>query len=238
MMRMRKTTMTGALCALGLALAFLLGAIGIADAGDKGGDKKGPAIAAPQPQYLLGPLDEVAKAGGWTGFHVDAAVGYHWTRSEFETQWDGGKTIDADNLLLTAGAGWDAQIGNVVLGIMADVTASDLDNTEWQWFVGARGGVLVSPKTLVYGLVGYTETIDGQLAFKVIDATRFKDIAGLTYGGGLEHIVAQGWSLKAEYRYVQFGDETAPSGVIDGLKDGTDVESGAHQVRFGISKRF
>jgi outer membrane immunogenic protein len=118
------------------------------------------------------------------------------------------------------------------------VTASDLNNTEWQWFVGARAGVLLTPKTLGYALVGYTETIDGQLAFKSIATTQFKDIAGFTYGGGVEQLLAQGWSIKAEYRYVQFGDETAPNGVKDGLKDGTDVESGAHQVRFGVLKRF
>lgn len=190
------------------------------------------------PKSGLVPVGEVAKAASWTGFHMDAYVGYGWNHSEF-TPWPGGDgAFNSKNVLLTAGVGWDAQLGNVVLGILADVTASDLDKTEWQWFVGARGGVLVTPKTLVYGLVGYTETIDGQLAFKAIDVTRFKDIAGLTYGGGIEHLFAQGWNLKAEYRYVQFGDETAPVGVKDGLKDGTDVESGAHQIRLGISKRF
>jgi outer membrane immunogenic protein len=187
---------------------------------------------------ILPEIPGVTVKGGWTGFHVDGSVGWGATRSEFETQWDGGKAINADNLLLTGGVGWDAQIGNMVLGVMADVTASDINDPEWQWFVGARAGMLVTPKTLVYGLVGYTETIDGQLAFKAIEATKFKDIAGLTYGGGIEHLYVQGWSLKAEYRYVQFGDETAPNGVKDGLKDGTDVESGAHQVRFGVSRRF
>jgi outer membrane immunogenic protein len=187
---------------------------------------------------ILPDIPGVTMKGGWTGFHLDGSAGWGATRSEFETQWDGDKAINADNLLLTVGFGWDAQVGNMVLGIMADVTASDINDPEWQWFVGARAGVLVAPKTLVYGLVGYTETIDGQLAFKAIATTQFKDIAGLTYGGGVEHLFAQGWSMKAEYRYVQFGDETAPAGVKDGLKDGTDVESGAHQVRLGISKRF
>jgi outer membrane immunogenic protein len=187
---------------------------------------------------ILPEIPGVTTKGGWTGFHVDGSVGYGWGRSEF-TPWSGGEgAFNSDNVLLTVGVGWDAQIGNMVLGVMADVTASDIDNTEWQWFVGARAGVLVAPKTLVYGLVGYTETIDGQLAFKSIAVTNFKDIAGLTYGGGIEHLYVQGWSLKAEYRFVQFGDETAPNGVKDGLKDGTDVETGAHQVRFGVSRRF
>jgi opacity protein-like surface antigen len=186
---------------------------------------------------ILPEIPGVTTKGGWTGFHVDGSMGWGATRSEFETG-GGSKSINADNVLITGGVGWDAQIGNMVLGIMADMTASDINNPEWQWFVGARAGVLVAPKALVYGLFGYSETIDGQLAFKSVAVTSFKDIAGLTYGGGIEHLYVQGWSLKAEYRYVQFGDETAPKGVIDGLKDGTDVESGAHQVRFGVSRRF
>lgn len=214
--------------ALGFVIAFLCLLVLTSPARADGPSKTGSIVGIPG----------VTTKGDWTGFHIDGYVGWSATRSEFETQWDGGKAINADDFLLTIGVGWDAQVGNVVLGIMADITASNINDTEWQWFVGARGGVLVAPKTLVYGLVGYTETIDGQLAFKAIEATHFKDIAGLTYGGGVEHQFAQGWSLKAEYRYVQFGDETAPKGVIDGLKDGTDVESGAHQIRVGVSKRF
>lgn len=222
----------GGVTGLGLVIMFLCLLILTSPAKADGPTKTGSIVGIPG----------VTMKGDWTGFHMDALVGYGWNRSDVteQTGWwhTGPATIDAANFMLTAGVGWDAQVGNVVLGVMADVTASNLNDTEWQWFVGARGGVLLAPKTLVYGLVGYTETIDGRLAFKSIETTRFKDIAGLTYGGGLEHIFAQGWSLKAEYRYVQFGDETAPDGVIDGLKDGTDVESGAHQVRIGISKRF
>jgi len=173
----------------------------------------------------------------WTGFHLDGSVGYGFTRTEFEAI-SGGGTLDKQNVLVSAGMGYDLQLSNIVLGVMADVTASHIDDPRWQWFAGVRGGVLLTPRTLAYGLVGYTEDIDGKLAFQSVEVTNIKDLAGLTVGGGLEHQFAQGWSAKAEYRYVSFGREHAPDGVIDGLVDGSSIDSGEHQVRLGLSKRF
>ncbi len=174
----------------------------------------------------------------WTGFHLDAGVGYGFTRTEFDAVADGTNTLDKQNVLISAGMGWDLQMSNIVLGVMADVTASHIDDPRWQWFAGARLGFLATPRTLVYGLVGYTEDIDGKLAFQAAEITSIKDLAGLTAGGGLEHCFGGGWCGKGEYRYVSFGREHAPDGVIDGLVDGSRIDSGEHQVRAVLSKRF
>jgi outer membrane immunogenic protein len=44
---------------------------------------------------------------------------------------------------------------------------------------------------------------------------------GWTIGGGLEHVFARGWSLKAEYLYFDLGDVTytgrATAGFVAGL---------------------
>jgi outer membrane immunogenic protein len=190
-----------------------------------------------QPGKIASPSQAVAQEPNWTGFHIDASAGYGFTRSEYDAIGAGTGTLNADNALLTLGFGWDAQISNMVLGVVADVTASDFTgDTQWQWFIGARAGVLLTPRTLVYALAGYTETIDGNLA--ILDAVDLKDIAGLTVGGGLEHMFGSGWSAKAEYRYVSFGREHAPNGVFDGLVDGSAIDTGEHTVRLGISKRF
>lgn len=173
----------------------------------------------------------------WTGFHIDAAVGYGFTRTEFEAIGSDGK-LNTENLVGTAGLGYDLQLSNIVVGLLADVTISDFQDIRGQWFVGARGGVLLTPRTLAYALAGYTEEIDGKLAFQAVDTTKLQDMAGLTLGGGLEHMMSGGWAAKAEYRYVSFGREHAPEGVIDGLVDGSRIDSGEHQVRLGLSKRF
>jgi outer membrane immunogenic protein len=174
----------------------------------------------------------------WTGFYAGASVGYGFTRTEYDSVADGTGTLSKENVLGTAGIGWDLQMSNMVVGIMADITARDVSDPSYQWFIGARGGVLITPRTLVYALAGYTEELDGTLAFKSADTTKLQDLAGLTLGGGLEHMLAPGWTAKAEYRYVSFGREHAPDGAIDGLVDGSKIDSGEHQVRLGVNRRF
>lgn len=199
------------------------------------------------PSAIAGPLGSIG-SGPWTGFYVGGGVGGAWTKSEFTEQWNGDQSLSKDNLLGTAVAGFDVQPWpGFLVGIMGDITVSDMSkaratgsamDADWQWFVGVRLGVLPQPKTLVYGYVGYTEAIDGELSFKSNwDKTKW-DIAGLTYGGGVEHIFYGNWAARLEYRYTQLGDHTAPNGVIDGLKDGTDVDSGSHAVRAVVLYRF
>jgi outer membrane immunogenic protein len=227
---------------IGVALACLavLGfiALGIARADSP---TKAGKVAAPIP------VAAVAEVSQWTGCYVGGSVGYGWTRSEATSVFDGEQTLSKDNVLLSPTVGCDVQLGlGAVVGAMADVSWSDLSkawesgsalDAEWQWFIGARAGVLLQPKTLVYGLVGFT-SLDGGLSFDAIDKTSFGDLKGLTLGGGVEHVIGAGWSAKLEYRHIQLGSHTAPSGELDGLVDGTDVDSAAHQLRLGMLYRF
>ncbi len=80
-----------------------------------------------------------------------------------------------------------------------------------RWMVSAlaRGGFLVSPTTLAYGLVGWTgaqfeyENVTDNLFYQPED--RFW-ANGITFGGGVEQKLAPNWSLRAEYRYTDFSD--------------------------------
>jgi len=195
----------------------------------------------PSKGKIAAPITQAAAQdapASWSGFYAGASVGYGFTRSEFDAVADGTSTLSKENVLGTVGIGWDLQMSNMVVGIMADITASDPQDVSYQWFIGARAGVLITPRTLVYALAGYTEEIDGKLAFQAADTTNLQNLAGLTLGGGLEHMMGSGWSAKAEYRYVSYGRESAPDGVQDGLVDGSRIDSGEHQVRLGINRRF
>jgi opacity protein-like surface antigen len=79
------------------------------------------------------------------------------------------------------------------------------DGIAERWAVSALGrlGVLVDPRDLVYAIGGYTH---GGFEYGV----RTFGLNGATVGGGWEHEVAPGWTLKAEYRYTQFEDKTIP----------------------------
>ena len=80
-----------------------------------------------------------------------------------------------------------------------------------RWMVSAlaRGGVLASPTTLAYGLVGWTgaqfeyQNLTDNLFFQPEDSFWANAI---TVGGGVEQKVASNWSIRAEYRYTDFPD--------------------------------
>jgi outer membrane immunogenic protein len=73
----------------------------------------------------------------------------------------------------------------------------------------ARGGLLVSPSTLAYGMVGWTgaqfeyQNLTDNLFFQPED--RFW-ANGITVGGGVEQKLASNWSVRAEYRFTDFPD--------------------------------
>ena len=217
--------------ALVLALAGMM-AMGVpAFAADKGGPN------------FLDQLPAPTKDNPWTGCWAGANLGYGAQTSEFtkfgETKSLKEAAVDAS---YGVGAGCDYQIQGIVFGIMADMdwTRADSNVAAWdsQWAALFRVGGLVTPKTLVYGLVGYTK-LDGNFVFDAGFTDTFKtDMRGLTLGGGIEQMLRDGWALKAEYRWVDLGNATAPDGGIDGLKDGSKVENNLHQGRLSLVYRF
>lgn len=76
----------------------------------------------------------------------------------------------------------------------------------------ARGGKLITPNTLLYGLFGgvegkfyfpTTNTTTGGASIAVLPPVNVWRI-GWTAGGGIEYRITPHWSLMGEYRYMQF----------------------------------
>lgn len=81
------------------------------------------------------------------------------------------------------------------------VTATDALDNRWLVSLLGRGGMLVDPRDLIYGLGGYTYgrfEAEGQ-GF---------GLNGGTAGAGWEREIAPGWTLRAEYRYTRFQDKS------------------------------
>jgi opacity protein-like surface antigen len=93
-------------------------------------------------------------------------------------------------------------------------------DTDSMWTAAARLGFLSSPETLWYGLIGWTSAkVDarGQLLaaeedddpIDVLTPDIFNDddrVDGITFGGGIETMLTQNFTLKLEGRYTKFGD--------------------------------
>jgi outer membrane immunogenic protein len=177
----------------------------------------------------------------WTGCWGAANLGYGMQTSQYTTIADATLEEAAKDVSYGVGAGCDGQAGSFVFGAMADMdwTRAEGNVAGWdsQWAAAVRAGALLTPKTLLYGLVGYTK-LDGGFSFGTGVNTFSRDMKGLTLGGGVEQMLSGGWAIKAEYRWVDLGDATAPDGVFDGLEDGTKVDNNLHQVRLGLVYRF
>lgn len=196
-----------------VAVAALLAMPLTALAADKGGPAK--------------PFDEIAKpadkAPSWTGLYIGVVGGYDMQNTEI----GGLLNFQAKDFSYGVAAGADYRIPTtqIVVGIMVDYVKSNassaLTTLDGSWSVLARGGILFSPTTLVYGGAGYTfEDVGGATAALDLDK-------GFTLAVGVETYIFKNVTLKAEYRWVDEG--TAMGGAF---------ESTTQSARLGLNYRF
>jgi outer membrane immunogenic protein len=179
-----------------------------------------PAFAADMPTKarMATPV-----AYNWSGFYIGANVGYASARFNPGLA----NAPDPDHLKGVFGGG---QIGYnrqalgspLVLGIEADFQASgqkqDVSftapagtvNQKAPWFGTVRGRVGYAPGAwMIYATGGwaythYEASINIPTAFT---AAGSKDMNGWTLGGGVEWMFMPRWSAKAEYLYMDFGNQ-------------------------------
>ncbi|QIQ85810.1 outer membrane beta-barrel protein [Erythrobacter sp.] len=194
----------------------------------------------------------------FTGFRLEALAGFDASKAGDTVDDD----LDEDNdqsiegLVYGAGAGYDYDLGGVVVGVEAELTGSTADtgfedgdfegigfgevDTGRDIYLGARAGVVASPGLLVYAKGGYTNarynlaaTFDGDDYDEKIDAD------GYRVGAGAEYRFGANTFAKLEYRYsnyseaeLDFEDDTIPD------VDLGEIDLDRHQVMAGVGFRF
>ena len=204
------------------------------------------AAVAPAPMFTV---------LNWTGFYVGAQIGY---ASERVT----GTNATAALLLPDPGtttpagvvgglhAGYNYQTGALVLGIEGDIEATGLSKStltssltrfhtakaDWQGSIRGRVGYAFD-RALIYatGGVAFQELKEsignvGAAPYHSFSNQR----AGWTLGGGLEYAVTNNWSVRAEYRYTDFGKSTN----IGGINSGNISNARENAFRLGLSYKF
>jgi outer membrane immunogenic protein len=144
-----------------------------------------------------------------------------------------------------------------VAGVFADydfasnISAKDKEfglriDHNYSWAVGARLGFLADAFTLLYATAGYTQAelqadVDGNGIAGVSGASTFD---GYFVGAGFETFLRQNWTLKLEYRYSNFGEETVFNETVEGPIPGLqiqvrdDLDPATHTARLVLSYRF
>ena len=160
----------------------------------------------------------------------------------------------SDGLLYGGDIGYDVAIGGLVVGAEGEITGSTgrVDNdprdpSDFGYgrvkagrdlYAGARIGALLSPTTLVYGKVGYTNArLDLTRDDTTTETGANFNLDGYRLGAGIEKQLNNRAYAKIEYRYSNYGD--ARLRYPDGASTGTfGVDTDRHQVAAGVGIRF
>jgi outer membrane immunogenic protein len=153
----------------------------------------------------------------------------------------GNQNINRSGFTGGATAGYNWQVGGAVLGVETDFnyfgirgsstgtalypccapstfTVNSSESTDWLWTLRGRAGFLATPALLLYGTGGlavanvkasylFTDTFGPATESAAISTTRY----GWTAGAGAEYALMNGWSIKAEYLYVDLGRASTTS---------------------------
>jgi outer membrane immunogenic protein len=126
-------------------------------------------------------------------------------------------------------------------------------STDWLATLRGRLGTLVAPQLLLYGTAGVALTdfkfsssySDNAIGFGFPGGTGYGSKSGMqtgwTAGGGGEWFLYGGWSVKAEYLYVNFGSERIAVPTTNtpayGQTMHVDADLNASLARVGLNYR-
>lgn len=196
-----------------------------------------PAMAADlsrgvAPSPALAPASVVDYGFNWTGGYVGANVGYRWLSAD-ATDGTFAGSPDSSSAFGGLQAGYNWQINQFVVGVETDFGYGSSSKNEtgfgvkqtWEGTTRARAGVALD-RFLVYGTAGvaYSDFDLSNLGASSSD-WRF----GWTAGGGVEYAVTKNVSVKGEYLYTDYGDDTT---------NGAKYDLSNSLVRLGVNYKF
>jgi outer membrane immunogenic protein len=203
----------------------------------------GAAFAADLPTHKAPPPPPAAAPFSWTGFYAGVQAGYGWGQESDNLRFPGGAPtipvsdhFNIDGAFGGARVGYDQQFNTFVVGVVADVDATDISgsktvsvpagpgtlisslsqNNTWQSSLRLRAGVAFD-RLLIYATGGVAFADDQEKNSLRWDSTSFGNhllswgsqtdtLYGWTAGGGAEYAFTDHWIGSAELRYADFGD--------------------------------
>jgi outer membrane immunogenic protein len=173
--------------------------------------EKGPPVYAPPPP----------PAFSWSGVYLGGQVGYGWGTSNVTTNGVGVPNLSQSGVVGGAHIGYNYQVSQFVFGLEGDVNGSSERDSALD-FVPAGVvdyGVRKNVDASIRGRIGYAfdrvlvyatgGAAYGNFRTNYNDGTSFNSFndgrIGWTVGGGLEYAIDNNWSVRAEYRYTDYG---------------------------------
>lgn len=219
------------------------------------------ALAADLPSRKVAPVAPVvAPAFTWTGFYVGADLGGAFGYAKDSVWYNGvnygSKAFNSNGVVGGIHAGYNYQMGAVVLGGEADLWYNGISSNAsfagngavavlknelgWQGSIRARAGYAID-RALLFVTAGVaiaapqtSLSASSNLGGLAVSASDTR--AGFTVGGGAEYAFTNNWIGKIEYRYADFGTKTiAGANSVNGaVKNSAQVNT----VTAGVSYKF
>lgn len=197
-----------------------------------------PSRRAPPPAYIPPP-----PIFTWTGVYIGGQIGYMWGR-EPATFF----SSSPSGVVGGAHIGYNYQVAQFVFGLEGDVNGTSYSGSAATGFGPIFASTKIPVDGSVRGRVGYAwdRTLiyaTGGAAFADIKntylgpagfASTSRSRVGWTVGGGVEYAITNNWSVRAEYRYTDYG-RYADAGV---LALPVNHHSTDNRVQVGFSYKF
>jgi outer membrane immunogenic protein len=224
------------------ALATMTGGAWAADLPNE----KGPPVYAPPPPQFT-----------WTGLYIGAQAGYEWGNTSASLVTDPGNAfiapaagVSPSGVVGGGHIGYNYQFSQFVIGIEGDVEGTSAsssaleaggatfsENNEIQGSVRGRIG-WAWDRVLIYGTggVAFASVRDSSTFGPFVDSET-TGRTGWTAGGGVEYALDPNWSVRAEYRYTDYGtyDLALPT---TGAGDAARLHNTDNRAEIGFSYKF
>jgi outer membrane immunogenic protein len=218
--------------------------------------KKGLALIAASSALAIA-VPAAAQDEGFSGPWVAGVAGYDINKAGSSQDNDANpdENRSAKGVVYGAAAGYDVDLGTMVIGGEAELTDSQADSKYDNNFVdyslgevdagrdlylGARAGFKATPKTLIYAKGGYTNARFNYVGTDgTTETSRHLDADGWRVGAGVEQKLGTNTFAKVEYRYsnyskgeLDFEDPDVPD------SSRFNIDTDRHQVVASVGVRF
>lgn len=190
-------------------------------------------------------IDEGAAAYNWSGVYVGAATGFN-TLSLQDLTFDDQRYSDG-GFAGAIYAGYNHQMGHLVLGVEADLKYASAEvpedpafityDSKWGASLRARAG---------YAAGNIMPYLTGGLAVASFEGDHNDDgtnrakktVTGYALGGGIEWATTQNLLVRAEYIYSDYGTNGFAFAPGEGTSDIHRVDLRTHDLRVGVAYKF
>jgi outer membrane immunogenic protein len=223
---------------------FLLATISLAALG-----LAGQAFAADLPNkapaYKAAPVPMLYN---WTGFYVGVYGGGGWGQHD-RSMAGFNNSYNSSGGLIGATAGYNWQFNNpLVVGLEGDIAWANIkgddggvggstDQSTYRWLGSVRGRLgYAANNWLFFGTGGWAFANirhgNNGAPTDTFDNTR----SGWTVGGGVEYAFLPNWTVRADYRYFDFGSysRSAPANAVNPYSVANKLQT----VTIGLSYKF